>query len=244
VNIHAWFDVGAAATAAIVTTACFFWRLRDATARVEHAGAGYAVAVVFGAALGGYAAGTANLWLSGQPEVARSVLGALAGAIMAVEVFKRARGIRGSTGIVFVPGFCASLAVGRWGCFLSGLGDHTHGIPTSLPWGHDCGDGIPRHPVQLYESAAMTAFLGFTVVQLARRDACFLRNGFYLLVLWYAGQRFAWEFLKPYAQLIGPLNLFHCICLGLVCYAAWMLAVRSRHSLEPVRSSEPGRREC
>jgi prolipoprotein diacylglyceryltransferase len=77
--------------------------------------------------------------------------------------------------------------------------------------------------VQLDESAAMAAFLCFTVVQLARRDAFFLRNGFYLLVLWYAGQRFAWEFLKPYAHVVGPLNLFHCICLGLVCYAAWMM---------------------
>ncbi len=222
-NIHTWFDVGATAAAGIVTTACFFWRLRPAVSRIEHAGAGYAVAVVAGAAVGGYAAGTANLWLSGRPEIARSVVGALAGAIVAVEVFKRARGIRGSTGIVFVPGFCASLAIGRWGCFLSGLGDHTHGIPTSLPWGHDFGDGIPRHPVQLYESAAMAAFLGFAVVQLARRDQGFLRNGFYLLVLWYAGQRFAWEFLKPYAHVVGPLNLFHCICLGLVCYAAWMM---------------------
>lgn len=155
--------------------------------------------------------------------VARSVVGAVAGAILAVEIFKRARGIRGSTGVIFVPGFCASIAVGRWGCFLSGLDDHTYGIPTRLPWGHDFGDGIPRHPVQLYESAAMAAFLVFTILQPTRRDDCFLRNGFYLLVLWYAGQRFLWEFLKPYTPVLGPLNLFHLICLGLVCYAAWML---------------------
>ena len=40
---------------------------------------------------------------------------------------------------------------GRIGCFLTGLDDHTHGLPTSLPWGVDFGDGIPRHPTQLYE---------------------------------------------------------------------------------------------
>lgn len=225
-NVHVWCDLAATAVAAIVTTACFFWRLRPAAARIEQAGAGYAVAVVVGATCGGYAAGTANLWLSGEPVVARSVVGALAGAILAVEIFKRASGIRGSTGVIFVPGFCASIAIGRWGCFLSGLEDHTHGIATSLPWGHDCGDAVRRHPVQLYESAAMVAFLAFTIVQLARRDDFFLRNGFYLLVLWYAGQRFLWEFLKPYPPVLGPLNLFHLICLGLVCYAAWMLRAR------------------
>jgi prolipoprotein diacylglyceryltransferase len=78
--------------------------------------------------------------------------------------------------------------------------------------------------VQLYESAAMAAFLVYALVMLARRDAFFLRSGFYLMVLWYAGQRFCWEFFKPYAPVVGPLNLFHLICLGLIGYAVWMLA--------------------
>jgi hypothetical protein len=43
------------------------------------------------------------------------------------------------------------------------------------------------------------------------------------MVFWYAAQRFCWEFLKPYAPLLGPLNLFHLICLGLMGYAIWML---------------------
>jgi prolipoprotein diacylglyceryltransferase len=50
------------------------------------------------------------------------------------------------------------IAVGRLGCFFAGLDDFTYGTPTTLPWGHDFGDGIARHPVQLYESAAMAAF--------------------------------------------------------------------------------------
>ena len=222
-NVHAWFDVLAAAGAAIVTTACFFWRLRHAATRIERAGPGYAAALVGGAAVGGHAAGTANLWLSGEPGIARSIVGALAGAIVAIEVFKRIRGIKGSTGLVFVPAFATSVVVGRWGCFFSGLADHTHGCPTTLPWAHDFGDHVLRHPVQLYESAAMAAFLAYALVMLARRDARFMRNGFYVLVLWYAAQRFAWEFLKAYARVLGPLNLFHLVCLGLMAYAAWML---------------------
>jgi len=91
--------------------------------------------------------------------VARSIVGALAGSIAAIELYKRARGITGSTGLIFVPAFATSVVIGRWGCFLSGLHDHTHGRPPALPWGHDFGDAAPRHPVQLYESAAMAAFL-------------------------------------------------------------------------------------
>ncbi len=224
-DIHTSFDIAAAVSAAVVTTACYFWRLRDAAGRIEHAGPWYAVALVAGAAIGGYAAGTANLWRAGNPEIGRSILGALAGAIAAVELYKRARGIQGSTGIIFVPGFTTSVVIGRWGCFFSGLHDHTHGSPTTFAWGHDFGDGVLRHPVQLYESAAMLAFLVYALVMLARRDAFFMRNGFYLMVLWYASQRFVGEFFKPYATVLGPLNLFHLICLGLVCYAVAMLRI-------------------
>ena len=224
-NVHSWFDIAAATAAAAMTVGCFFWRLKDAAARIDQAGFGYAAALVGGAAVGGYAAGTANLWLSGEPGVARSIVGALAGAIAAIELFKRARGIRGSTGIIFVPAFCTSVAIGRWGCFYSGLTDHTHGSPTTLAWGHDFGDGVLRHPVQLYESAAMAAFLAYALVMLARRDAFFMKNGFYMMVTWYAAQRFGWEFFKPYAAVVGPLNLFHFVCLGLMVYAIWMMMV-------------------
>lgn len=224
-NVHAWFDIAAATAAAAMTVGCFFWRLKDAAARIDQAGFGYAAALVGGAAVGGYAAGTANLWLSGEPGIARSIVGALAGAIAAIELFKRARGIRGSTGIIFVPAFCTSVAIGRWGCFYSGLTDHTHGSPTTLAWGHDFGDGVLRHPVQLYESAAMAAFLVYALVMLARRDAFFMKNGFYMMVIWYAAQRFGWEFFKPYAAVVGPLNLFHFVCLGLMAYAIWMMMV-------------------
>ena len=225
-SVHASFDVVAAAGAAAVTICCYRWRLRGAAERIEHAGAGYAVALVGGAVVGGYAAGTANLWLSGDPEIGRSIVGALAGAIVAVEIFKKVRGITGSTGIIFVPGFATSVVIGRWGCFFSGVHDHTHGSPTAAPWAHDFGDGVLRHPVQIYESAAMAAFLAYALVMLARRDAFFMRNGFYLMVGWYAAQRFLWEFFKPYAHVVGPLNLFHLICLGLFGYALCMLQAR------------------
>ena len=78
----------------------------DAAARIESIGAGYALALVFGAVAGGYGAGTLNLWLSGVPGFGRSIVGALAGAIMAIELFKWHRGIGGSTGTHLRSGLC------------------------------------------------------------------------------------------------------------------------------------------
>ena len=131
--------------------------------------------------------------------------------------------LAGPTGIVFAAPFAATVAVGRWGCFFSGLADFTYGTPTTVPWGVDFGDGIARHPVQLYESIAMAAMFVVLIQRFIARDRFWLKNGFYLVVGWYALQRFVWEFFKPYATVIGPFNLFHVVCLGLVLYAAAMI---------------------
>jgi prolipoprotein diacylglyceryltransferase len=224
VSIHLLFDFLAASSALAMTALVYRWRLGAAGEKIENAGPLYAVALVCGAAAGGFGAGTLNLWLSGQPGIGRSIVGALAGAIFAVELFKRLRGIKGSTGIIFVPAFATSVMIGRWGCYLTGLEDNTHGTPTGLPWGHDFGDGVLRHPVQLYESLVMGGFLAVALYLLWLRSPFFMRNGFYLMVMVYAGQRFLWEFLKPYETLAGPFNLFHFICVGLVIYSARMIA--------------------
>ncbi|WP_421694682.1 prolipoprotein diacylglyceryl transferase family protein [Aestuariivirga sp.] len=222
--IHVIFDALAACASLGMTLFVYRWRLRDAGQKIDSAGPLYALALLAGAAAGGFGAGTLNLWLSGEPGMGRSILGALAGAILAVEIFKRWRGITGSTGLIFVPAFATSVVVGRWGCYLSGLADETYGTPTSFPLGHDFGDGILRHPVQLYESFTMAVFLVVALILIGRRSAYFMRNGFYLLVLVYAGQRFLWEFLKPYGTVVGPFNLFHLLCAGLVIYSIAMMA--------------------
>jgi phosphatidylglycerol---prolipoprotein diacylglyceryl transferase len=179
----------------------------------------YIPAAAFGAVVGAYAIGSANLWLSGLPGVARSIEGAIAGAIIAIEALKWQAGLRGSTGLRLVAPLAAAIAVGRIGCFLAGLDDMTYGTPTTLAWGVDFGDGVPRHPVQLYEAAVMAAFLGLFLLLLRQGHQLAVRTGFYLFVGVYAGQRFAWEFLKPYGTVLGQLNLFHLLSLALVAYA-------------------------
>ncbi len=220
----------------LMTWWVYRWRLAGAVQPIEHAGIGYVFALVLGAALGGYGFGSLNLWFSGEAMVARSIVGALAGAIALIEIFKWARGLKGSTGLIFVPAFATSVAIGRIGCFLSGLDDRTYGVATTLPWAHDFGDGIARHPVQLYESAAMSCFLAASLVVIGNRSRFFALNGFYLMTGYYAAQRFAWEFLKPYETLVGPFNLFHLLCAALFAYAVFMMS-RQGGGLAKVRNS-------
>jgi phosphatidylglycerol:prolipoprotein diacylglycerol transferase len=179
----------------------------------------YIAAGSLGATVGAYLFGSANLWLTGIGGVARSIEGAIAGGIIGIEALKWRAGIQGSTGLRLVAPLAAAIAVGRLGCFFAGLEDMTYGIPTTLPWGVDFGDGVPRHPVQLYEVGAMAAFLLGFVLLLRRENELVARTGFYLFVAVYALQRFGWEFLKPYGTVVGPLNLFHLLSLALVAYA-------------------------
>jgi prolipoprotein diacylglyceryltransferase len=184
---------------------------------------GYFIALGIGAIAGALLFGSLNLTLAGFWQIGHSIAGAVAGGIVGVELFKLATGIRGSTGGQFVAPLALGIAVGRLGCFFAGLVDFTYGTPTRLAWGVDFGDGIARHPVQLYESASMLVFLALYLWALAKRSQFVRRQGFYLFVGWYAVQRFAWEFLKPYPAIFGPFNIFHLICMALFAYSAFMM---------------------
>lgn len=185
---------------------------------------GYFVSLAAGGALGAWLLGSLNTLRDARPVLSHSIAGALAGAIVAVEIWKWSRGVRESTGGPFVIPLSLGIIVGRWGCLFAGLGDQTYGVPTRLPWGVDVGDGISRHPVQIYESLSMALFLAVYWAALAQRRPWAARHGFHAFVLAYAIQRFAWEFLKPYPTLIGPFNLFHFVMIGLCAYALLWIA--------------------
>ncbi|MFA9229587.1 MAG: prolipoprotein diacylglyceryl transferase family protein [Microgenomates group bacterium] len=233
---HLIFDIFAAATCVGLILTCERFWMPDQPKSPFRVGGSYFPVLGLGILLGSVVLGSANLWLTGIPAIGRSILGALVGGVLAVEVYKTRRGITGSTGVILAPGFAGLVAVGRIGCALSGLEDNTYGTPTALPWSQDLGDGILRHPVAAYESLTMAAFLAYALWAIARKDRYFLRHGFYLMVSTYAAQRFLWEFLKPYAAVIGPFNLFHLACLGLLAYAVTMIR-RSRN--EPTAAGQP-----
>jgi len=91
----------------------------------------------------------------------KTIVGALIGGLLAVELIKRYIGFSTSTGDLYAIPLAVGIAIGRIGCFLTGLSDNTYGIPTSLPWGIDFGDGISRHPTQLYEIIFLAALIPF-----------------------------------------------------------------------------------
>jgi len=81
----------------------------------------------------------------------KTIVGALVFGLIAVVLMKRYIGLRQSTGDLYAIPLALGIAIGRIGCFLTGLSDNTYGTPTNLPWAINFGDGIPRNPTQLYE---------------------------------------------------------------------------------------------
>jgi phosphatidylglycerol:prolipoprotein diacylglycerol transferase len=95
-------------------------------------------------------------------------IGGLLAAVAAGVIYVRRAGLPVlDTADVVAPGLALGIAIGRVGCFLTGL--HP-GRPTSLPWGIDYL-GAVRHPIPLYESALGVALLVASLILLRRRLA-------------------------------------------------------------------------
>jgi phosphatidylglycerol:prolipoprotein diacylglycerol transferase len=127
---------------------------------------------VVAAAVAGAALGSKLLFLVEDPPLTwhnlrnpaylmggKTIVGALIGGLLTVELLKRYIGLRASTGDLYAIPLALGIAIGRIGCFLTGLSDNTYGTPTSLPWAIDFGDTIPRHPTQIYEIAFLLALI-------------------------------------------------------------------------------------
>jgi phosphatidylglycerol---prolipoprotein diacylglyceryl transferase len=163
------------------------------------------VGAVFGALVGS----KVLAWIESMPEYwphrmdpaiwigGKTIVGGLLGGWAGIEIAKKRLGIAHSTGDVFVFPLILGQCIGRVGCFLTGLDDHTCGNFTHLPWGVNFGDG-PRHPAQLYEILFLLS-LGAVLWLLYTRRRESLPNGtlFRLYLLGYLGFRFCIEFIKP-----------------------------------------------
>jgi prolipoprotein diacylglyceryltransferase len=106
----------------------------------------------------------------------------------------------------------------------------TYGIASTLPWAVDFGDGIRRHPTQLYE----IAFLIMTGILLWNLRRRWLPSGslFRLFMASYLFFRFGVEFLKPRDfRVVGLLSPIQVASL-----AGAMVAVIS---LRRILASEP-----
>jgi prolipoprotein diacylglyceryltransferase len=169
----------------------------------------------------------------------QSIVGGLVGGLIGVELAKRLVGITRSTGDRFVVPILAATMLGRVGCFLAGLHDDTYGVPTSLPWGVDFGDGVRRHPTQLYDilvcGGLLAALTGFP--SLARVSG--LR--FKLMLASYLAWRLAIDALKPArSAYVGGLTGIQLVCLvTLACYLPFVLADLRRLTRGPTDPAVP-----
>jgi prolipoprotein diacylglyceryltransferase len=143
----------------------------------------------------------------------KTIVGALIGGLFAVELAKKHMGMGMRTGDLFAVPLCVGIAIGRVGCFLTGVSDHTVGIATSLPWGMDFGDGVRRQPVQLYEIAFLLALAAFLLGRMARphRDGDIFR----MFMVGYTGFRLLCDFLKPDVRVFAGLSSIQWACVAM-----------------------------
>jgi prolipoprotein diacylglyceryltransferase len=139
----------------------------------------------------------------------KTIVGGLLGGWLGVEIVKRISGIHRRTGDLFALPLCVGIAVGRVGCLLAGLADDTYGKPMSLPWAVDLGDGIGRHPVQVYE----ILFLSLLGILLSSRTKLPEGARFRIFLGSYLAWRVFIDFFKP-QPLIHGLNLIQWSCLA------------------------------
>jgi prolipoprotein diacylglyceryltransferase len=224
VMLHTLFE----ALAYTVGFRLFLWMRKQcapaALSREEHA-----VAVGLGAIVGAALGAKLAFWLDDPLHAfadfpdwrhlleGKSIIGALLGGLACVEAAKRMVGLRASTGDAFVLPLTAGMCIGRVGCYLAGLGDHTYGLPTAMPWGVDFGDGIPRHPTQLYEIVFL--LLQYALIRVRWKALERPGDRFRAFLAGYLLFRLLVEFIKPqFYAWPGGLSGLQWLCVGGLAY--------------------------
>ena len=212
---------------------------------------------VVAAAVAGAAVGSRILFLFEDPSLTwqnlhdpayllggKTIVGALVFGVAAVEVMKRYLGVSQSTGDLYAIPLALGIAIGRVGCFLTGLADNTFGVPTGLPWAVDFGDGVRRHPTQLYETLFLLLLIPvlYEILRSIRQPAVLpgiarpvwqLGDDFRFFMVAYLLFRLLCDFLKPYPRLFLQLNTLQWVCVLCLLYYSrdvgrWLKALQTQ----------------
>lgn len=157
----------------------------------------------------------------------KTVVGGLIGGLIGVELTKKILGVSGRTGDLFALPLAVGIAIGRIGCFLAGLPDRTFGTETSLPWGVDFGDGVHRHPTQLYEALFLAGLAG--VLASAARRPHAEGSLFRVFMMAYLGFRVLVDAIKPDPRLALGLSAIQWAALLTLTY--YVLVFRQQPAL-------------
>ncbi|MGE0792036.1 MAG: prolipoprotein diacylglyceryl transferase [Sandaracinaceae bacterium] len=169
----------------------------------------------------------------------RTVTWGLVGGYFAVELAKPFVGVRTKTGDGFAVPVAVSIGVGRLGCLWAGC---CYGAPTDLPWGVDFGDGVLRHPNQLYEAAFHLGMAGFLLY--CGRRGWLARQRIKVYIASYMAFRLVSESWRPEPRIALGLTfyqwsalVFLALFVGLFLYDRYRA---DRYRQSPVSASQLG----
>jgi prolipoprotein diacylglyceryl transferase len=105
-------------------------------------------------------------------------------------------------------------AIGRLGNWFN---QELYGLPTNLPWGVNFGDGILRHPTEIYESLFMLVMFIYLEKIKNRED---IKPGQLLkiLMVYYFAFRFFIEFIRVQDVVLFGLTGFQIVSLLAIIY--------------------------
>ena len=147
----------------------------------------------------------------------KTIVGGMLGGLIGVELVKKKIGVNVSSGDLMVYPLILAMLIGRTGCFLAGLEDGTFGIATKLPWGINFGDGVYRHPTNLYEILFWVClWLGLILIEKKVK----LTDGsrFKMFLTTYLVFRLLIEFIKPEYFFSFGLSVIQLVCLAGILY--------------------------
>jgi len=154
----------------------------------------------------------------------KSILGALPGGYVAVEITKRLVDYRSATGDFFALVAPVGIGIGRIGCLLHGCCMGAICTPAWFTMRDQFGAARwPAAPVEIgFNLAALAAFLWL------RAAKKLPGQHFHLYLIAYGLFRFAHEFLRDTPRMLGPLTGYQIAALAVAGLGAWGFAQRQR----------------
>jgi prolipoprotein diacylglyceryltransferase len=147
----------------------------------------------------------------------KTIVGGMLGGLIGVELTKKQIGVSVSSGDMMVYPLILAMIIGRTGCFLAGLEDGTYGIASNLPWAINFGDGVRRHPTNLYEIVFWILF--WVSLKFIERNRRFTDGSkFKVFLSFYLVFRFMIEFIKPDYFFSFGLSVIQLVCIAGILY--------------------------
>jgi phosphatidylglycerol---prolipoprotein diacylglyceryl transferase len=214
-----------------VVISFFFWKRRARQDRrlvfiygAALVGAFFGAKVVYLLAEGWLHLGAPDMWL--QLAAGKSILGALLGGYVFVELAKHHVGYERITGDDFALIAPIGIGLGRVGCLLHGC---CLGVVCRAEWyALKDSEGAARWPAVPVELAFNA--LAFVFFLFLRRRRILTGQHFHLYLIGYGVFRFAHEFVRATPRLVGPFSGYQFAALTVALFGAICFVRRQRGS--------------